>query len=106
MLYGNSRLSILIHAFRCLSGIINITVRDFSFSSTKIHGHTHKKDYNQTEVTTDYKISLLLRLATSETEAQKDLEKAIESGKCLLGRLHAYPVTLYHMSAFLPCPVV
>jgi hypothetical protein len=66
------------------TGVINITVRDFSFTSIKSHGHNHKKDYNQSEVDTDYKIALLLRLAKSETEAQNDLEKVIESGKCLL----------------------
>ena len=67
-----------------LIGIVNITIRDFSFNSAKSHHGHRKKDYNHSNIETDYQVSLLLRPASSETEAQKDLEKAIDSGKCLL----------------------
>lgn len=71
-------------------------MRDFSFSTAKSHSNHHhqKKDFNLTAVSTDYKVSLLLRQAPSETEAQKDLEAALESGKCLLDDPREHDIVL------------
>jgi G protein-coupled receptor 107 len=54
-----------------VGGVLNITVRDFLM-------HHDKKGQS------DNKIGLLLRSSSSENEAQKNLEKNIAQGKCIL----------------------